>query len=389
MKLALLATDNREHYKDYTNPTPFFGNAPEALLQGFALLPELEVHVLSCARARMSSPEKLASNIFFHSLYVPRMGWLRTAYQGCIRAVRRKLRDLKPDIVHGQGTERDCAISAVFSGFPNVLTIHGNLRLIAKVTHARPFSFPWLGARLEGFTVPRSLGVVCITNYTRVAVADLARQTWVVPNAVDASFFDVTPTPGLDGPPRILCVGMICPRKNQNAFIRALDQLAATRPLQVHFLGQTAAGQAYDEEFLSLVRARPWCTYEGFADRPKLKDIMRKTTLLALPSLEDNCPMVVLEAMAAGIPVMAAKVGGLPDLIDEGKTGAFCDPLDAANMRLAVERALGDSASAKRLAESARQQALEHFHPRVVAQRHLEIYREVLNQRRGDPYPQD
>ena len=389
MKLALLATDNREHYKDYANPTPYFGNAPEALLQGFALLPELEVHVVSCARARMASPEKLAPNIFFHSLYVPRMGWLRTAYQGCIRAVRRKLRELKPDIVHGQGTERDCAISAVFSGFPNVLTIHGNLRLIAKVTHARPFSFPWLGARLEEFTVPRSLGIVCITRYTRAAVADLARQTWVVPNAVDASFFDITPAPALDGPPRILCVGMVCSRKNQNAFIRALDPLAAARPIKVHFLGQTAAGQAYDEEFLSLVRARPWCTYEGFADRPKLKDVMRKTTLLALPSLEDNCPMVVLEAMAAGVPVMAAKVGGLPDLIEEGKTGAFCDPLAAESIRLAVERALADSAVSKRLAASARQQALERFHPRVIARRHLEIYREVLSQGHQRPHSLD
>ena len=105
--------------------------------------------------ARMVSPEKLAPNIFFHSLYVPKLGWLRTAYQGCIRAVRKKLRELRPNIVHGQGTERDCAISAVFSGFPNVLTIHGNLRLIAKVTQARRFSFPWLG----GIIITRAAAV--------------------------------------------------------------------------------------------------------------------------------------------------------------------------------------------------------------------------------------
>ena len=382
MRVAVLTTDNREHYKDYSNPTPHFGTAPEALLQGFALLPEMEVHVVTCARARMVSPEKLAPNIFFHSLYVPKLGWLRTAYQGCIRAVRKKLRELRPDIVHGQGTERDCAISAVFSGFPDVLTIHGNLRSIAKVTHARRFSFPWLGARLEEFTVPRSLGVVCITHYTQQAVADLARKTWVVPNAVDASFFEVTPGSMPESPPQILCVGLVCPRKNQNAFIRALDPLAAMRPFKVLFLGQTVPGQSYDDELLAMVRARSWCAYDGFADRPKLKDLMRQTTLLALPSLEDNCPMVVLEAMAAGVPVVAAKVGGLPDLIEEGKTGAFCDPLDAASMRLAVERALRDSAVTKRLAGSARQQALERFHPRVIAQRHLEIYREILNQGR-------
>ena len=104
MKVAILTTDNREHYKDYETQEPSFGTAPEALMQGFALTPEAEVHVVSCVRRKVKSPAKLAPNIFFHSLYVPKIGWMRTGYQGCIRAVRKKLTDLQPDIVHGQGT---------------------------------------------------------------------------------------------------------------------------------------------------------------------------------------------------------------------------------------------------------------------------------------------
>ena len=98
MKVAIITTDNREHYRDYANPAPYFGTAPEALLQGFAQLPEVEVHVLSCTRQRMQSPEKLAKNISFHSLFVPKAGWMTTAYQGCIRAIRKKLREFRPDI---------------------------------------------------------------------------------------------------------------------------------------------------------------------------------------------------------------------------------------------------------------------------------------------------
>src|SRR5215469_2650163 len=101
MKIAIFTTDNREPFKDYANPVPYFGTAPEALLQGFAQLPHVEVHVVTCARAPMQSPEKLADNIFFHSLLVPKIGWMRTAYQGCIRATRKKLREIRPDIVHG------------------------------------------------------------------------------------------------------------------------------------------------------------------------------------------------------------------------------------------------------------------------------------------------
>lgn len=379
MRIAILTTDSREHYHDYANPVPYFGTAPEALLQGFARLKDVEVHVISCVQAPMKSPEKIASNIFYHGLLVSKIGWMRTGYQGCIRAVRKKLAEIQPDIVHGQGTERDCAVSAVLSGFPNVLTIHGNMRLIAKVNRVKPFSYFWLAARLERMTIPRSNGVVCITHYTETALAGLAQRTWVVPNAVDASFFEVDAQPPAGKVPRILCVGHICLRKNQNAFIRALDALAPGGKFEVVFLGQATSEQPYNDEFFELVRERPWCVYGGMADRAQLKQQLHDATALALPSLEDNCPMVVLEAMASGVPVMAAKVGGLPDLIEEGKTGFFCDPLDARSMAGAIGKIFQNNSLAHDLAKQAKEEALRRFHPEVIAQRHVEIYREVLN----------
>jgi glycosyltransferase involved in cell wall biosynthesis len=379
MRIAVLTTDNREHYKKYSLPAPYFGTAPEALLQGFAQLKDIEVHVVSCTRKRMHSPEKLASNIYFHEVLVPKIGWMRTLYQGCIRATRAKLREIQPDIVHGQGTERDCAISAVFSGYPNLLTIHGNHRLIAKVNQSKPFSYVWLAAKLETWTIPRSNGVVCITHYTEDAVKDLAKRTWVVPNAVDASFFEVNAQPVPENPQKILCVGHISLRKNQNAFIRALDSLAPGGKFEVLFLGLAQAGRAYDDEFLQLVRERPWCGFGGMANRAQLKEHLRDATGLALPSLEDNCPMVVLEAMAAGLPVVAAKVGGVPDLIEDGKNGFFCDPLDARSMADGVKKILQRNSAARDLARRAKAEAVRRFAPEVIARRHVEIYREVLS----------
>ena len=107
MVIALLTTDNRHPFRQYEKSEPFFGTAPEALLQGFAGLPGVEVHVISCIRQPVRSPKKLAPNIYFHSLVVPKIGWMKTLFQGCIRATRRKIHELKPDIVHGQGTEMD------------------------------------------------------------------------------------------------------------------------------------------------------------------------------------------------------------------------------------------------------------------------------------------
>ena len=381
MRVAILTTDNREPFKQYEKSEPWFGTAPEALIQGFGSLPDaVEIHVVSCIQQPVSAPAKLANNIWFHSLHVPKIGWLRTGYQGCIRAVLKKLKEIRPDIVHGQGTERDCAISAVFSGFPSVLTIHGNMRLIARIDHARPFSFLWLAAGLERFTLPRTAGIVCITNYTRNAVASLAKRTWVVPNAADATFFDLQANPDQNAPPVILCVANVGIRKNQNALIQALDPLAVQHKFKLVFLGQAMKGHAYDDKFFQLLASRPWCSYEGFADREKLKTYFQQAAALVLPSLEDNCPMAVLEAMAVGVPVVAAKVGGVPDLIEDGKTGLFCDPYGATSMNGAVRQILAQPEFARVLAAAAKCRAHERFHPAVIARRHLEIYREVLQQ---------
>lgn len=379
MKIAIITTDNRQNYRHYDRPAPYFGTAPEALMQGFSMLPENEVHVISCTQRPMTSPEKLAPNIWFHSLHVPQLGWLRTGYLGCIRAVRKKMRELQPDIVHGQGTERDCAISSVFSGFPSVLTVHGNMRLVAQVNHSKPFSYNWIMARLETMTIPRSAGVVCISNYTREAVESLARKTWVLPNAVDATFFDVPKEPS--GKMTILCVGVVCPRKNQNAFILALDPLAQLIQFEVVFLGSAAREDKYGAEFFELLKTRPWCRHEGFADRPKLKEHLKTARLLALPSLEDNCPMVVLEAMAASVPVVAANVGGLPDLVQPEVTGLLCDPLNPESIRSAVERTIADDTLNNSFSTHGKEQALKRFHPKAIASRHLEIYKEVLHER--------
>jgi glycosyltransferase involved in cell wall biosynthesis len=89
--------------------------------------------------------------------------------------------------------------------------------------------------------------------------------------------------------------------------------------------------------------------------------------------------MVVLEAQAAGIPVMASKVGGVPDLIEDGVTGLLTDPARPDSMRHAISRLLSDSNLSTALSSNARLQSVKRFHPNVIAQRHLEIYREVFS----------
>ena len=160
----------------------------------------------------------------FTASWCQKLGGCATGYQGCIRATRRKLREIQPDIVHGAGTERDCAISAVFSGFPNVVTIHGNMAELARLFKAPIGSFHWLAARLENFTLRRTAGVLCNSTYTEGLVRSHARKTWLLPHAVRSAFFEPIPE-AASRPCVLLNAGYIVPRKRQLELLDVAEAL--------------------------------------------------------------------------------------------------------------------------------------------------------------------
>ena len=191
LKLGLITTDSREFFYPPDRTRPSLGTAVQGLLEGFSLLRDIEVHVLSCLSVKRASPKRLFPNVFFHSLYVPKCGWLRSFYSGCAFRICRKTDELGLAVLHSQGTERECAAAAMASRLPKVLTIHGNCRAISQIRRAPLFSYWWLQAKLERFCLPRFDGVVCISKYTRDLVSGFTQKTWLLPNAVDPGFFDI------------------------------------------------------------------------------------------------------------------------------------------------------------------------------------------------------
>jgi glycosyltransferase involved in cell wall biosynthesis len=376
MRIVQITTDSREHFKDYDRPEPYFGTAPQGLLDGFTDFPDAEIHVISCARVPARAPEKLADNIWFHQSVVGKWGWGRTIFAGCVKATRKLIREINPDIVHGQGTERDCALSAVLSGYPNVLTIHGNMRVHASRGENRGRPYYKLAAFLEGYCLKRTGGVVAISRYTQDLVKDLTPRTWLLPNAVDRRFFNITPEP--QAVPRILFVGSIDERKNPLGLLRTCEPMLRAGACNLTFAGQANASSPYVQEFIKAATAIPGVELLGFIGRNELGEQFARSSLLVLPTFEDNCPMVILEAMAAGVAVAASRVGGVPDLITHEQDGLMFDPNNPVEMKTCIEKLVKDPQTRTRLAAAGRITARERFHPKVIAKRHLDIYHEVL-----------
>lgn len=379
MKVAVITTDNRQHDRNYSARVPYFGAAPEALLQGFARMPELEVHVIGCTQQPMHSPEKIADNIWFHSLYVPKIGWLRTSYQGCIRAVRRCLKVIKPDIVHGQGTERECAVSAVFSRFPNVLTIHGNMAELARLFKAPMGSFGWLAAQLENITLQRTRGVFCNSEYTEQLVKPRAQKTWRVPNAIREPFFDAANTAAPPGKCILINIGVVSERKRQVELLDVAKRLHE-RGLQfeLHFIGGFAIGDYGDvfRERIKEAEAKGYARHLGMKSTAELIACCDAAHgLIHFPS-EEAFGLVVAEAMARELKFFGARVGGIIDISKDvpGAELFAVNDWDALTDGIAkwIQQGHPRSADCARIMR-------ERYHPLVVARRHAEIYREVLS----------
>jgi glycosyltransferase involved in cell wall biosynthesis len=381
MKVAIIITDNREPTHTYDSPTPFFAAGAASLFSGLALLRDLEVHIISCAQQPMqSSPEKLADNVWFHSLHVPKTGWLRTFYQGCVRAVRKKVTELKPDLVHGWGTERECAISAVFSGFPNVLTIQGNMAEIARLHHARFGSYLWLTARLENFTLRRAHGVLCNSTYTANLVRPRSRKTWLAPHALRMEFFKPIPTAEMR-PPVLLNAGVISSRKRQLELLDVAEKLHRRGlKFEFRFIGVCRA-DAYATAFLKRIQPMESAGYARFLGELPDSELVRCYDSVAgvvhFPT-EEAFGNVVIESLSRNLKFFGSHLGGIVDIANGAPGAELFEKEDWNGLTNSIARWI--ELGCQRPCDAA-ELIRERYHPKIIAQRHLEIYRDALDTR--------
>jgi glycosyltransferase involved in cell wall biosynthesis len=199
----------------------------------------------------------------------------------------------------------------------------------------------------------------------------------VIPNAVVPSS-EVRPDahPALSDGPLVGVVARLKPEKGVANFLKAAARVSPLFP-EARFviagdgpLRRELGDLAEDLGLKSRVR------FLGF--RSDASALMQSMDVLAVPSLTEGSPLVTLEAMAAGLPVVASAVGGIPDQIRHDKEGLLVPPGDTGALGEALLDLLRDPSRARRLGEAGRRRATSEFgHPTMV-KRIEDVYRSVL-----------
>jgi 2-deoxystreptamine N-acetyl-D-glucosaminyltransferase/2-deoxystreptamine glucosyltransferase len=261
-------------------------------------------------------------------------------------------------------------------GCPLVATVHLSVRHGLRPVAPRGVLLRAAGSAVERWLLPGADAVIALTPSTaRQLRADgiPAGRVHVIPPGYDPALFAraaADPFPGLPRP-RVAYLGRLAPQKDVGTLLEAFAYLpSGTRLLLVGDGPDRAALQRRAQRFGSRVH------FAGFVPHAAVPAVLQHVDLLVLPSLYEDLSSVLIEAMAAGLPVVATRVGGTADLVRDGVNGLLVAPRDPAALAAAISRILAGPAAAAQLSAAARRTAAAYAWP-GLARNVLDVYRLV------------
>ena len=215
--------------------------------------------------------------------------------------------------------------------------------------------------------VRRARFVICISHYMRSQVMQLVeRDHWpklhVLRCGIDAERF-CTPAGGRAerSAPTVLAVGRLDPRKAHGLLVEALALLRADgTAARVVIVGEGPERRAL-ERLASELGVSDRLTLAGAVGQDEIAGWFADADLFCMASFAEGVPIVLMEAMASALPVVAPRLMGIPELVEDGLSGTLVTPGRADELAAALERQLGDPDARRRMGAAGRERVLAEF----------------------------
>lgn len=238
--------------------------------------------------------------------------------------------------------------------------------------------------------------VVTISEYNKRIISsecgdDLAEKVKIIHCGVDTEFFRPSPAYNLEFDPlenkdsiSIICIGTLHEVKGQTYLIEACKILEDRGvSFTCHFVGDGPDWRSLTQQ-VSLAELEDRVKFHGRLNRDEVAELLRLADVLAAPSVRtrdgrrEGIPVVLMEAMSSGLPVVASDISGIPELVEPEKTGFLVPPGDKVKLADALERLYRDPALRHRLGRSARENVIQHFELNANATALVQLFRESV-----------
>ena len=315
------------------------------------------------------------------------------------------LREPGIDLMHAHSGKRLGGIvrtAARLRGIPYVITLHGGYfdiptgqmqQMLAPIRKTLEWGKP-MGALLGSRRVLQdAAAVLCVgdNEYQAARAALPGQRVELLPNGVDCEHFATGDGErfrahyGIPAQRRIiLCVSRIDYQKNQLALVEALPSILERHPdTQLVLVGPVTV-DAYQYKLSQRIDQLGIQAHVSLipglaADDPLLRGAYHAAEVFALPSLHEPFGIVVLEAWAAGLPVVAARIGGIPSFTEHGENVLHADPHHWESLAQQLLNVMGNSQLASRLAENGNKLARDKYDWRVVSRQLTALYQDLVD----------
>jgi glycosyltransferase involved in cell wall biosynthesis len=299
-----------------------------------------------------------------------------------LRTARKLFDELRPDVVHGQemGLNSDIAVRCS----PNsVVTVHGITYVETHLYHD-PSLRTTLRAKLIRGVAARVLGrakvVISISSYDADELAELTTGTRVsIANPTAEEFFALAPP--VATPPRLLYAGALIGLKNPLGLVNAFAQARAGVPDARLALIGPQPDPAYARVIRDRVEALGLTDCVEIVDQvnnERLRRELVEARAVVLFSRQENAPTIIAQAMAAGKPVVASRVGGIPEMVEDGASGFVVESEDEAKLADRLQTLLADQELSLRMGRRGHDMARVRFAPSTIAEKTVQAYHAAL-----------
>ncbi|MEI6176285.1 MAG: glycosyltransferase family 4 protein [Verrucomicrobiota bacterium] len=292
------------------------------------------------------------------------------------RQFRRFLKSLNPDLIHSHDTY---GLLVNHMDFPGVFTIHGFIYADTKYQSGKLAwlrSAAWKVVEMRGWA--KHEHIISISPYVSGRIRSIVKSTLhEIDNPIDSRFFGVQRQRQGNG---ILSVAHVSRLKNTLGLLQAFAIVLENVPDAFLKL----AGEANDREYLQ--RVHEFISANGLNEHvcllgslaiARIADELAAAAVLVHLSIQENAPMCIAEAMAAGVPVVATNRFGIPHMVVDGISGYLVEPNNSQDVAGKIIQVLTDDTLNDQMSQAGRRIATERFSPDAVSSKTLGVYQQI------------
>jgi glycosyltransferase involved in cell wall biosynthesis len=340
-----------------------------------------EIHVATISKDVRTFTSFCKGSVVYHVFPRRRLFSLATFFLFDRFRIRKLIKRIDPDLIHGIGTEHIYPTCALKSGRPAVITIHGIINEILRVSPVEKMSMLYILRHYERKVLQAAKSVICINPYVREYLgAKNGHRLFDVENPVNDLFYA---NQWMDDAQGILFIGSRSHLKGYDIFMDVISKVKDQCPdVPVYFIEQKYSHLGWMRLWWWM-RKYPCPSYVKVfrqMDQEGIMKMMKQCTLLVSTSRQETAPMVIAEAMAMGMPVVAHDVGGVRHLVDEGNTGYLVQCGDSPLMAARVVELLRNRQLRRNMGRNARSAAIRRFKTDVIAAQTANVYDNVFRQ---------